>query len=227
MEASLKVDISAGPQQSLHLNDTLVDQLIQAATQIRKRISHSTELNPVDFLNWPGVLESPEPDYQDWQQQALSQFDQALDEFLASREREGTELRKIMQARLDDMAPWIEQVQHKLPQILGYHREKLRSRVLDVAAQVDTERLEQEITYLAQKVDVAEELDRLNTHCDEVRRILEQGGAVGRRLDFLMQELNREANTLASKSIDADTTQASVELKVLIEQMREQVQNIE
>ena len=154
-------------------------------------------------------------------------FNQALDELKNGRGREGAELAKLLNERLDAMTAEVATLRELVPQMLATQRQKILDRCTEMKAELDPQRLEQELVLLAQKSDVAEELDRLSTHVSEVRRVLKAGGAAGRRLDFLMQELNREANTLGSKAFDPRSTQAAVELKVLIEQMREQVQNIE
>jgi uncharacterized protein (TIGR00255 family) len=158
---------------------------------------------------------------------ALTLFSRALDELKKSRQREGAELARLLAERLDGMLQEIASLRELLPQMLEAQRQKILERCREMQVELDAQRLEQELLVLAQKSDVAEELDRLNTHVNEVRRVLKAGGAAGRRLDFLMQELNREANTLGSKAFDSRSTQAAVNLKVLIEQMREQVQNIE
>jgi len=151
----------------------------------------------------------------------------ALDDLVAVREREGQKLAQIIRERCESMDTIVAEVKQQLPGILQQWREKLIDRLNEAKLELDQERLEQEMVYLAQKTDVAEEIDRLSMHVAEVKRVLDTDKPVGRRLDFLMQELNREANTLGSKSIQVDTTRASVDLKVLIEQMREQIQNIE
>jgi len=158
---------------------------------------------------------------------ALDLFKQALTSLVEHRAREGQELKLLIEQRLDGTTEQVKLVRDILPSILQGQRERLLEKLEALKAEPDQDRLEQEMVYLAQKTDVDEELDRLDTHVTEVRRTLKQKGSVGRRLDFLMQELNREANTLSSKSIVTDTTQAAIELKVLIEQMREQIQNIE
>jgi uncharacterized protein (TIGR00255 family) len=154
-------------------------------------------------------------------------LEKALQDLVEARMREGDELKQLFMQRLDGMKAELAKVRHRLPEIYAQQRSRLVARFSDASVELDSARFEQEIVLFAQKIDVSEELERLDAHISEVRRILKQGGVVGRRLDFLMQELNREANTLGAKSIDVDTTRASVELKVLIEQMREQVQNVE
>ena len=179
------------------------------------------------MLAWPGVLVADSADPQALNAAALKLFDQALSELKAGRAREGAELAKLLNERLDSILEEVAALRELVPQMLAGQRQKIETRFAEMQAELDPQRLEQELVLLAQKSDVAEELDRLSTHVSEARRVLKAGGAAGRRLDFLMQELNREANTLGSKAFDPRSTQAAVNLKVLIEQMREQVQNIE
>lgn len=227
VECTLKLKAEHITPASLEINETYVKQLLDAAHKIGSLTGESGTLSVTALLNWPGVVATPETDQSEIQQAALSLLKDALKDFIANREREGQVLNTIISERLDGIDEQVKIVRQHLPEILQAQKEKLKARLEEISANVDQDRLEQEIVYLAQKTDVDEELDRLETHVKEVRRTLKQGGAVGRRLDFLMQELNREANTLGSKSINTLTTQAAVELKVLIEQMREQIQNIE
>jgi len=177
-------------------------------------------------LRWRQTL-AQGGDLEPVQEAAVRLFETALDELVVTREREGARIRELLAARLDAMAPLVAGVRDRLPEVRARIRERLSARLEELVAKPDADRLEQELVYIAQKMDVDEELDRLEAHIAEVRQVLERDEPVGRRLDFLMQELNREANTLASKSADAETTRAAVDLKVLIEQMREQVQNVE
>lgn len=202
-------------------------QLIAAAEQVAALIQQPAPLNPLEVLAWPGVLVADSADPQALNAAALKLFDQALGELKAGRAREGAELAKLLNDRLDSILDEVAALRELVPQMLAGQRAKIETRFAEMQAELDPQRLEQELVLLAQKSDVAEELDRLSTHVSEVRRVLKAGGAAGRRLDFLMQELNREANTLGSKAFDPRSTQAAVNLKVLIEQMREQVQNIE
>ncbi|KQO35981.1 YicC family protein [Pseudomonas chengduensis] len=202
-------------------------QLIAAAEQVAALIQQPAPLNPLEVLAWPGVLVADSADPQALNAAALKLFDQALGELKAGRAREGAELAKLLNERLDSILDEVAALRELVPQMLVGQRAKIETRFAEMQAELDPQRLEQELVLLAQKSDVAEELDRLSTHVSEVRRVLKAGGAAGRRLDFLMQELNREANTLGSKAFDPRSTQAAVNLKVLIEQMREQVQNIE
>lgn len=216
---------SAGKQ--LQVDSERARQLIVAAEQVAALIQQPAPLNPLEVLAWPGVLVADSADPQALNAAALKLFDQALSELKAGRAREGAELAKLLNERLDSILDEVAALRELVPQMLAGQRQKIETRFAEMQAELDPQRLEQELVLLAQKSDVAEELDRLSTHVSEVRRVLKAGGAAGRRLDFLMQELNREANTLGSKAFDPRSTQAAVNLKVLIEQMREQVQNIE
>jgi uncharacterized protein (TIGR00255 family) len=179
------------------------------------------------LLQFPGVLEEAEADPAGLQAEALALFDATLAEFVAARSREGEKLAAVMRERIDGIERIVAQVRQWLPEIRAALRGRLEAKLADLKLPLEPGRLEQEVVLNLQKIDVDEELDRLGSHIAEARRVLGLPEAVGRRLDFLMQEFNREANTLGSKSVDARTTQASVELKVLIEQLREQVQNLE
>lgn len=216
---------TAGKQ--LQVDSERARQLIAAAEQVAGLIQQPAPLNPLEVLAWPGVLVADSADPQALNTAALKLFDQALGELKAGRAREGAELAKLLNERLDSILDEVAALRELVPQMLAGQRAKIETRFAEMQAELDPQRLEQELVLLAQKSDVAEELDRLSTHVSEVRRVLKAGGAAGRRLDFLMQELNREANTLGSKAFDPRSTQAAVNLKVLIEQMREQVQNIE
>ncbi len=212
---------------ALQVDLTRAAQLIAAAESVASLIKQPAALNPLEVLGWPGVLVANAADPQALNQSALSLFNEALNELKNGRAREGAELAKLLNERLDSILEQITELRELVPQMLAGQRQKILERCAEMQAELDPQRLEQELVILAQKSDVAEELDRLSTHVSEVRRVLKTGGQAGRRLDFLMQELNREANTLGSKAFDTRSTQAAVNLKVLIEQMREQVQNIE
>ncbi len=228
LDISLQLDLAASNHSSeLAIDFERVRQLASASQQIGDQLVDCAAVNPLDILKWPGVLQNPERDEQQLQQDALQTFENALEQLLAHRQREGKELQAFIEQRLNAIAQQVSQVRTLMPKILQAQRAKLHERLAELKQELDDERLEQEMVILAQKADVDEELDRLGAHISEVRHSLQQSGAIGRRLDFLMQELNREANTLSSKSIVSETTQAAVELKVLIEQMREQIQNIE
>ncbi len=211
----------------IEISETLVKSLIDACQKINTRLHQPSEINPVDILNWPGVVAEPEQDFKVIYETSEKLLHQALDELIQNRLREGDRMQKLIEDRCTAMQHVVDNVRLNLPEIQQHYREKLTARLEELDTSVDRDRLEQELVFLAQKMDVDEELDRLDAHLKELREVLNRDEAVGRRLDFLMQELNREANTLGSKSADISTTQASVELKVLIEQMREQIQNIE
>ncbi|WP_213909533.1 YicC/YloC family endoribonuclease [Stutzerimonas nitrititolerans] len=212
---------------AMQVDSQRASQLIAAAETVAALIKQPAPLNPLEILGWPGVLVGDAADPQALNNTALALFHQALAELRKGRQREGEELARLIDERLDAITEETATLRAQVPQMLALQRQKLLDRCAEMRAELDPQRLEQEMVLLAQKSDVAEELDRLTTHVGEVRRVLKSGGATGRRLDFLMQELNREANTLGSKAFDPRSTQAAVNLKVLIEQMREQVQNIE
>jgi len=217
----------AGSGQSLQVDRERAAQLITAAEEVAALIRQPASINPLEVLGWPGVLVGDATDPQALNAAALELFGEALAQLREGRAREGAELARLLEERLDAIRAEVATLREQVPQMLGLQRQKILDRFVELKLEADGQRLEQELVMLAQKSDVAEELDRLNTHVGEVRRVLRSGGAAGRRLDFLMQELNREANTLGSKAYDPRSTQAAVNLKVLIEQMREQVQNIE
>ena len=200
--------------------------MIQSLQWIKAQAGEG-EINLTDVLRYPGVVEAAEQDLDAISQDLLTAFDELLVEFIAMRGREGEKLQAIIQQRLDGITVEAEKVRSQMPAVLQWQRERLLQRFEEAKIQLDPQRVEQEMILLAQRVDVAEELDRLQMHVKETNNILKKGGAVGRKLDFMMQELNRESNTLASKSINAEITASAVELKVLIEQMREQIQNLE
>lgn len=227
VECTLKIKAENIAPTRIDLNEDFIKQLLDAAHRLSALTGESASLSAATLLTWPGVVQTAETDQSEIQQAALALLDATLADFIANREREGSVLQQIIMDRLSKVEDQVALVRGQLPAILQAQKEKLISRLAEIRANPDQDRLEQELVYLAQKADVDEELDRLTTHVKEVRRSLQQGGACGRRLDFLMQELNREANTLGSKSVHTLTTQAAVELKVLIEQMREQIQNIE
>ena len=226
VECTLKLTESAS-EQSLHVNQERTQQLIQAAEQISQLIAQPAALNPLEVLAWPGVLSTQSMDSQAINSAAIELFRSALTQLKESRGREGADLARLISERLEAIQNEVVVLRELVPQMLELQRQKILTRCQEMQVELDPQRLEQELVLVAQKSDVAEELDRLATHITEVSRVLKAGGAIGRRLDFLMQELNREANTLGSKAIDTRSTQAAVNIKVLIEQMREQVQNIE
>ena len=212
---------------SLQVNAALLDQLVALDLSIRERLPGAAPLSVNDVLRWPGMLGTDALPLEELRDRVQGLLERVLQEFSQSRAREGEKLKAVLLDRVARMEALASRIKPKIPQLVQAYQERLASRLRDAAAEMDEDRLRQELVLFSSRVDVEEELARLVTHLAEVRRILEQGGPVGKRLDFLMQELNRESNTLGSKSVDIDVSQASVELKVLIEQMREQVQNIE
>lgn len=227
LEASLRYTPGAGDESTIVVNEPLARALIIACRQIEAITDNPEPLKAVDILRWPGVtLENP-PDLNQLAEQATELLAKTLDDLIATREREGKRLTEFLEQRCDQIAEIIIKVRKRRPDVVDNIRDKIHQRLEELDITPDNNRLEQELVLLAQRLDVDEELDRLLAHLDEIVAVLERDEPVGRRLDFLMQEMNREANTLASKSNDAETTQASVDLKVLIEQMREQIQNIE
>ena len=226
IECSLRIEIKKQTNAELNLNKELANQVIQSLQWIKAQAGEG-EINLTDVLRYPGVVEAQEQDLDAISQDLLTAFDDLLTDFIAMRGREGEKLNDIIQQRLDAIALEADKVRSQMPAVLQWQRERLLQRFEDAQINLDPQRVEQEMILLAQRVDVAEELDRLQMHVKETTNILKKGGAVGRKLDFMMQELNRESNTLASKSINADITASAVELKVLIEQMREQIQNLE
>lgn len=226
MECHLKFSPNQN-QQALSINEDLVAQINQAADQVHGVIGPGNALDALEILKWPGVINQGNLDMEQANSEALTSFNDALTQLIDMRQREGDALSSFIQQRLISIDEQVQKVKAVLPDILNAQRQTLKSKIDELVEKADPDRLEQEMVIILQKADVDEELDRLEAHLEEVIRILKQKGPIGRRLDFMMQELNREANTLSSKSISHLTTQIAVELKVLIEQMREQIQNIE
>lgn len=211
----------------LEINQPAVAALLDATTRIEQQMQNPLAFSALDVLQFPGIQQEPELDKDSIQTALQLLMQETLSAMLDVRCREGEQLGKLIVERCEQMSELVRQGQQRMPEVLGNLRKKLNSRINELSGEPDFDRLEQELVLLAQKLDIDEELDRLNTHIDEVRRVLERDEPIGRRLDFLMQEMNREANTVGSKAADKQLTQISIELKVLIEQMREQVQNIE
>ena len=226
VECSLRVELAQASNNKIALNNDYAEQVI-ASLKTLQSIAGEGEINLVDVLRYPGVVDAQSQDLDQIAQDLLTGFEQILADFIAMRGREGANLQAIIQQRLDSIAEIAQSVQNQMPEVLQWQKDRLQQRFEELNLQLDPQRLEQEMVLTAQRVDVAEELDRLQLHVKETSSILKKGGAVGRKLDFMMQELNRESNTLASKSINANITNSAVELKVLIEQMREQIQNLE
>ena len=227
VECALRFEANPAAKGELSINETLANQVINAAKQVMTMTGDDNRLNPFQIMNWPGVMETSEQDMDAINKDLLTAFDDAVSEFIEARGREGDNMKALIEQRLSAITEEVIKVRARMPEIIEWQRERLFSKFEEAKVELDPSRVEQELILLAQKSDVAEELDRLDSHVKEANNILKKGGACGRRLDFMMQEFNRESNTLASKSISTDITASGVELKVLIEQMREQIQNIE
>jgi uncharacterized protein (TIGR00255 family) len=227
VECRVNLAIGAGAQKSLKLNEELILQIEALELKVRTMAAGAGQLSAAEFLRWPGVLASEPLPLEELQAACRELLADALREFNASRSREGGKLRALLLERAGAMERRIAEVGPRFPQVLAAFQERLATRLREALGSGDEERIRQEVAVFAAKIDVDEELSRLTAHVGELKRILASGGTAGKKLDFLMQELNREANTLASKSVDISVTQAALDMKLLIEQMREQVQNIE
>ena len=229
-----KIECSIRYQPSPHevnalftINTVLAKALCEASETIGAFLRQITPSSPIDILRFPGVIETKETDTKTVQKELLQLLEETLKDLLLAREREGKELNQFFLQRLDLLQVELKNIRKALPRVLKDQKNRLLQRFVEVKIELQPERLEQEMVLFAQKIDVAEEIERTETHIIEIRRVLQQNEAIGRRLDFLLQELNREANTLASKSVDSVITHAALQMKVLIEQVREQVQNVE
>jgi len=226
VECNLRFNPNPAAKSKITLNSALAKELVGHANTI-SALAGNSSFNPVEIMRWPGVMETEEADMDTIQVEMLAGFDQALNDFIEARISEGENLKALIDQRLDAIVVESEKVTAHMPEVIAWQRKRITDKFTDANIELDSARVEQELVLLAQKTDVEEELDRLHSHVKETKSILKKGGAQGRRLDFMMQEFNREANTLGSKSINADITASAVELKVLIEQMREQIANIE
>ncbi len=213
--------------QNFAVNTEMVEKLLTATSEIEACMSNPRSFSALDILAFPGVQQESETEKEVLREKIISLLESTLDKMLETRAREGAQLADMLSERCQRIRQLIESAHQRIPEVMKNMRLRLTARVVELVAEPNFDRLEQELVLLAQKLDVAEELDRLETHVGEVLHTLKQSEPIGRRLDFLMQELNREANTLGSKSADREMTQISIDLKVLIEQMREQIQNIE
>jgi uncharacterized protein (TIGR00255 family) len=226
IDCTMHLRATQGADRELRIDAAALTRVTAAIGQVTREIPGAA-VDAVEVLRWPGVVETTAPDAEALLGAARALFQQTLDELGAMRLREGKRLGELIEQRCAGLAALVMQVRGRLPEVQARARTRLNERVAELLAAVDRERIEQELVMQLQRLDVAEELDRLTGHIEETRRVMGGTEAAGRRLDFLMQELNREANTLASKSQDLDTTRITVDMKVLIEQMREQVQNVE
>ncbi|NKB34632.1 MAG: YicC family protein [Pseudomonadales bacterium] len=227
VECQLRFQATESSQSDLHLNKDLIKKLVDANNEINQLTDLDNQITSAEILRWPGVITDQDIDKETIEEEALTLFAAALEDLISTREREGEALKGFINQRIASIREIVASIRSKMPDIISGQRKNLMDRLEELKAELEPTRLEQEVAILAQKADVDEELDRLDSHLNEVERVIESKGQKGRRLDFLMQELNREANTLSSKSIVVDSTLGAVELKVLIEQMREQIQNVE
>lgn len=227
VDCTLRFRADPAVANQLNINHEYLQQLLTACREVEQHLHSATAPSALELLRWPGVIQDQEQDMTPLLTAALDVLNAALDEMVQTREREGEQITAWITTRCDAMEKLVEQAVQLLPEIQTGLREKLLTRLSELNIEADSGRLEQELVFIAQKADVTEELDRLHGHLREVRDVLQRAEPVGRRLDFLMQELNREANTFGAKSVNAETTRLSVELKVLIEQLREQIQNVE
>ncbi len=227
LECSLRIEYNSAAAANMKLDQDLAQQLLTMHQELQVLAQESQPPNLMQIMRWPNILQQEEADTDQMEADVKALFEQAVAQLIEVRGREGEDLARMIEERLSGIEQEVAKVAARMPEVMAWHKEKLQTRFAEAQIELDSERVEQEMVMLAQKLDVAEELDRLTTHVKECKRLVAKGGAVGRRLDFLMQEFNREANTLGSKSIHTDITASAVEMKVLIEQMREQVQNME
>ena len=227
IECNIRIEKHNAYNEALSINQDLLKNIIEASKRINSDLSTSVPLDSLDLLRWPGVLEKSTLDVKEIDKLLFPLVNEAIDIVVDTRQREGEKIKKMLTDRCTKIKEIINNVQKQIPDILKNYRKKLTQRVQEISDEIDNDRLEQELLFLSQKADIEEEIDRLGAHVDEVVRVIDRKEPVGRRLDFLMQEMNRESNTLGSKSNHIYTSNASVELKVVIEQMREQIQNIE
>jgi uncharacterized protein (TIGR00255 family) len=212
---------------ALAIDSAALERVVARIREVSGALPERQSINVIDVLRWPGVIRDDSVAGEELISAATQLFRETVGELIAARTREGARLRELIEQRCSSLETLVAQVRVRLPEVQSRVRAKLLERLSELQAQVDQDRLEQELAILLQRLDVDEEMDRLAGHVQEIRRVVSGNEAAGRRLDFLMQELNREANTLSSKSQDLETTRAAVDMKVIIEQMREQVQNIE
>ncbi|OBS08365.1 YicC/YloC family endoribonuclease [Acidihalobacter prosperus] len=227
IDCGLRYTPPTGGATALNIDHALIQGLLEACEQVEGLMGASTQFNALEVLRWPGVVREPVRDLGPLHAAALRLAEEAVAEFIQARHGEGERMAALLRQRAQSIAALVARVRERRQDLVAALRDKYRARLAELGVEAEPGRLEQELAMVAQRLDVDEELDRLDSHLTELESVLGRQEPIGRRLDFLMQEFNREANTLGSKSADIETTQAAVELKVLIEQMREQVQNIE
>lgn len=227
IECMIRFQVNTNPANSLIINSELMEQLLNTSREIVKNADINTQINIIDLLRWPGVVQNKDTDLNETQSAMTHLFQETLNELIQTRSREGGALTNFLNQRVQEITKNMDFIRNKVPQINESIRTKLKSRCEELKLSLEPQRFEQELVLYLQKIDVTEEIDRIATHLQEVNRTLSAGGMIGRRLDFLMQELNREINTMGSKINDSEISRVVVDLKVLLEQMREQIQNIE
>ncbi|MXP56661.1 YicC/YloC family endoribonuclease [Pantoea sp. Mhis] len=227
IECNLHINAISNTKAKLQLDEFLAKQLIQAAKWIKIQSDDGGIINPLDILRWPGIILEQKYDFYAINTELLIAFDSTINNFITNRKNEGIALKSFIEKRLEQVIYEVDKIRLLIPEVIKYHNEKLITKLKEAEVTLDNHRLEQELVMIAQRIDISEEIDRINTYVKETYNILTKKTAIGRRLDFIMQEFNREANTLASKANNASITSSAIELKVLIEQMREQIQNIE
>jgi uncharacterized protein (TIGR00255 family) len=227
VECRLNFSSSTNADNSFQLDHALLERLLRLEQTVKSHQPAAVSLTIAEILKWPGMLGSDATPGEESDEICMKLLQTALDDLKAARIREGNKLKGVLLERIEQMRQLLQTASPRIPALIAAFEEKLRTRLEEVLGSNEDERIHQEITLFAGKIDVDEELSRLQAHLDEVERIIHRGGAAGKRLDFMMQELHREANTIGSKSVDLEITRISMELKVIIEQMREQVQNIE
>ena len=227
VECRLSFNAAAARPEQMQLNGDLLAILKSLSAKVRAEVPEAAPLTVNEMLRWPGMFGEQSVDFAALGPEVMAVAREALDDFSATRGREGAKLASMILERVAGMRAIVQRVAPRIPEAQALFTDKLRQRLTEALGNASDDRILQEVAVFATRIDVAEELSRLTTHLDEVERVLKQGGACGKRLDFLMQELNREANTLGSKSALTEVSQASMDLKLLIEQMREQIQNLE
>ncbi len=227
VDASLRLRANSESVSDIQIDAGALSALTSAIAAVKQAIPDAAPVNPLDILHWPGVTAKQADLTEDKSREMMVCLTAALDDFLATRDREGEKTAEMLSSRAAQIRERVNDVKQCRPAVVQRQQEKLKSKLEELDLQADPQRLEQEMVFTAQRLDIDEEIDRIDAHLNELDKVLKRNGPIGRRLDFLMQEFNREANTMGSKSSDVDTTGATVDIKVLIEQMREQVQNIE
>lgn len=227
LDCVVKLESKALASTELDLNQQVLNNISAACNKISQSLHNPAAISALDLLKWPGVINSVEQNQTELSAHIMQSFKQALSKLITARNNEGLQLQQIIQQKLELIDMQVANLQQQLPNIIEQYRQKLSSRIAELQLNLDQNRLEQELVYLLQKSDISEEIDRLKIHILDFKQVVKTGEAVGRKLDFILQEMNREANTMASKSISSLSSTIALELKVLIDQIKEQVQNLE